>query len=120
MAPKKTIYLSGPMSNLPNFNFPMFNHWAKYWRERGYKVINPAENLKWLGHCTCLPWEFYIIYDMFILWITRPTHIFMLQNWELSTGAQIEILFCNKKNAKILYETPPAELREYNNEEDYQ
>ena len=117
MVTKKTIYLSGPMSGIPNFNFPTFNFWEKYFTSQGYKVINPARQMFGI---TWLPWEFYIIYDMFILWITRPTHIFMLQNWELSTGAQIEILFCNKKNAKILYEMPPAEFREYNNEEDYQ
>lgn len=37
------IYLAGPMSNIPHFNFPAFNAAAKYLRECGHSVFNPAE-----------------------------------------------------------------------------
>jgi len=36
-------YISGPMTGLPEHNFPAFNAAAAYYRERGFEVINPAE-----------------------------------------------------------------------------
>ena len=40
----KRIYLSGPMSGLPDSNVPLFNAEAARLRARGYEVVNPAEN----------------------------------------------------------------------------
>ena len=38
-----TIYLAGPMTGIPNLNFPLFNSEAARLRALGYVVINPAE-----------------------------------------------------------------------------
>lgn len=38
------IYLSGPMTGLPDFNYPAFNAEAARLRSLGYTVENPAEN----------------------------------------------------------------------------
>ena len=40
----KRLYLSGPMSGLPDSNVPTFNAEAERLRARGYEVVNPAEN----------------------------------------------------------------------------
>ncbi len=40
----KTIYISGPMSGLPECNYPAFNAAAAHLRALGYSVENPAEN----------------------------------------------------------------------------
>ena len=37
------IYLCGPMSNVPHFNFPRFDAAAELLRERGHHVVSPAE-----------------------------------------------------------------------------
>lgn len=42
-APQR-IYLSGPMTGLPDFNYPAFNAEAARLRALGYHVENPAEN----------------------------------------------------------------------------
>lgn len=38
-----TLYLAGPMSGYPQFNYPEFHRIAKELREAGYKIISPAE-----------------------------------------------------------------------------
>ena len=38
------IYIAGPMSGLPDFNYPAFNAEASRLRALGYHVENPATN----------------------------------------------------------------------------
>ena len=42
--PIRTLYLAGPMSGLPQFNYPAFGHAAVTLRGLGYAVLNPADN----------------------------------------------------------------------------
>lgn len=39
----KSIYIAGPMQNIPHFNFPRFNAVAKMLRLCGHTICNPAE-----------------------------------------------------------------------------
>jgi hypothetical protein len=39
-----SVYLSGPMSNIPEFNFPLFDSAAEWLRTQGYHVYSPADN----------------------------------------------------------------------------
>lgn len=40
----KSIYVSGPMTGLPMFNFPSFDAVAAILREQGHNVFSPADN----------------------------------------------------------------------------
>ncbi len=37
------LYLAGPMTGIPRFNFPMFDVWAAHLRGAGFKVLSPHE-----------------------------------------------------------------------------
>jgi hypothetical protein len=39
----KTLYIAGPMSNIPQFNFPLFEAVAVALREDGWTIISPHE-----------------------------------------------------------------------------
>jgi hypothetical protein len=44
------IYLAGPMSYLPEFNYPAFDKAAKKLRQAGHEVFNPADNDREKGY----------------------------------------------------------------------
>jgi hypothetical protein len=48
------LYLAGPMTGLPDFNYPAFNSAAGRLRAAGFEVLNPADNKPeipdWVGY----------------------------------------------------------------------
>lgn len=88
---RETSYLSGPMSGLPDSNFPQFDRYAKALRELGFSVINPAENF---GGRTDLPREEYLRKDFSqILSLPKGNgRVFFMPGWKGSKGASLEYL----------------------------
>jgi len=88
------VYLAGPMSSIPDFNFPAFYAAAAALRREGHEVFCPAEeDLKEWGtleqvrknanYRTCLRKD--------LLWILDHAEaIAFLPGWEQSRGAVIE------------------------------
>lgn len=83
---KGVVYISGPMTGLPNFNFDNFNRVAKYLRALGYEVINPAENF---NGKTDLPRDEYMRED--IKNVMDANTIVVLDGWTESKGAVTEV-----------------------------
>ena len=78
------VYIAGPMSGLPDYNYPAFNAEAARLRALGYEVFNPAENPKpepetWQGYMR-----------MAIAQLIQVDRVALLPNWDLSRGARVE------------------------------
>lgn len=80
------FYLSGPMTGLPDFNYPAFNENAAWLRAKGLQVINPAENF---GGNEELPREEYMRRDVEDL--LRADAIILMDDWYKSAGSRLEL-----------------------------
>lgn len=80
------LYLAGPMSGLPDFNYPTFDRYARLLREKDFEVFNPAEAHN--GE-TGLPLAKYFETDL--PEVCRADGIAVLPGWRESKGATIEV-----------------------------
>ena len=91
------LYLSGPMTEIAEFNFPKFNYVAKQIRSNHtYQVINPAE---WFEGRTDLPRAAYMRMD--IKNILNADGIVMLDGWQHSKGAKLEFAIAKELDLEI-------------------
>lgn len=79
------IYLAGPMTGLPDYNYPAFREAAEKLRERGWKVLSPAENY---NGDTSLPRYMYMRKNIKLL--LKAEGIVLLPGWQDSEGAKLE------------------------------
>jgi hypothetical protein len=77
------VYLSGPMTGLPDLNTPAFTAVAAMLRARGIVVFNPAEH----EHLT---WEGALARDLATILTGGIDALVMLKGWEQSRGARLE------------------------------
>lgn len=84
-----TVYLSGPMTGLPELNFPTFHAAARALRTLGYSVLNPAEfKTATDGMTEAEAWRSYMQVDIKAL--VDCDAIVMLPGWPESRGATLE------------------------------
>lgn len=91
-------YLAGPMTGLPELNFPAFHSVAAFLRSRGEVVVNPAE----INPDVDADWLECMLED--IKQLSKCDAIYMLNGWTNSYGAQIEYLVAKKLGLTIEYE----------------
>lgn len=93
----KAIYISGPMTGLPNLNRSAFNTVAALLRDAGHTVINPVE----IGES--LPagatWHDFMRADIAAL--CRADTLVLLPGWERSAGAQLELHIAHRLGLEI-------------------
>lgn len=78
------IYLAGPMTGLPELNFPAFHALAAKLRARGIHVVNPAE----INPDHSMPWAECMRRD--IAQLCTCNAIALLPGWKTSKGATLE------------------------------
>lgn len=79
------VYLSGPMTGLPNFNYDAFNAAAAQLRAAGFHVENPAEN----PHPECRSWQAYM--RLAVAQLATCDRIVVLPGWSYCKGAKLEV-----------------------------
>jgi hypothetical protein len=80
------VYVSGPMTGMPNLNFPAFHRAAARLRADGHRVVNPAE----LATGMDADWHDCLRVDL-IAMLHSCDRIALLPGWECSRGAVLEM-----------------------------
>jgi len=91
------VYVAGPMTGLPEFNFPAFNAAAAMLRAQGLHVENPAEH----GIVDGADWADYLHYDLGRLATCSEIHL--LPGWSKSRGAALEALCAHTLGMNVTY-----------------
>ena len=93
----KQIYLSGPMTGLPELNFPAFHSAAQKLRGLGYVVTNPAE----LDHDPNSSWQKCMRNDLKAM--LDCDVLVLLEGWERSSGAHLEVHIAHRIGMEIIF-----------------
>lgn len=90
------IYIAGPMTGLPEYNYPAFNTEARRLRDLGHTVLNPAE--------TVLENPSYAAYmRRGIAQVLEAEAVLMLPGWSVSSGAKTEFAVAESLGLEILF-----------------
>ena len=105
MSTKKRYYLAGPMTGIPQFNFPLFDRAATALRARGIDVVSPAEldrpetreaalkspdgNPEHYGTDVKETWGDFLARDVKIV-ADEVDGLVLLPGWDRSLGARLE------------------------------
>ncbi|QKV52621.1 DUF4406 domain-containing protein [Comamonas antarctica] len=92
----KRVYLAGPMSGLPELNYPAFNAKAAELRARGWHVENPAEN----PAPPCGTWQGYMRMSLWQLMTCEA--IYLMPGWAASKGAAMEFSVAQQLGLEII------------------
>lgn len=93
------IYISGPMTGIPEYNRPEFNRHATKLRNEGHSVFNPAECKIPDGKPET--WENYMREDIRML--SECDTIALLPGWEKSRGASIELFIATTIGLSVIH-----------------
>lgn len=91
------VYVSGPMTGLPDLNFPAFNAAAERLRDFGHEVVNPAE----FDQGPEPTWESCMRKDIAAL--MRCDAVATLPGWGQSRGARLEVHNAEQLGMTILH-----------------
>lgn len=99
----KQIYIAGPMSGYPEFNFPAFFAAQAEFEAKGYKVWNPANKDQEAGvvsdesyatgddqQLMKSGWDFKETFHWDVTKVIYSDAIYMLNGWQFSPGAIAE------------------------------
>jgi nucleoside 2-deoxyribosyltransferase len=94
------IYIAGPMTGLPEHNYPAFNREAEFLRRQGWEVVNPAE--LWPNFEGAVR-DLTEVVKLDLAMLCECDTIYMLRGWERSAGARTEHAVAVWLNLEILY-----------------
>lgn len=92
----QVIYISGPMTGLPNYNREAFFKKAMELRREGYTVLTPSVLPAGLSDVAYM--------DICLAMVRSAEAVYMLSGWESSAGAVAEHALASKLALTIIYE----------------
>ena len=89
------VYISGPMTGLPELNVPAFNEAAAKLRQAGHVAVNPAE----INPSADADWHACMRADIKAL--CDCDTLVLLPGWQHSKGAQLELHIAHRLGMRI-------------------
>lgn len=105
------VYLAGPMTGIPQFNFPAFDAASSDLQARGLEVVSPAEldnpetrrmalaskdGAPGSGSANGETWGDFLARDVKLLADSPLDAVIVLPGWERSRGARLETFVANR------------------------
>lgn len=100
-----TVYLSGPMTGLPEWNFPAFTEAAARLRERGMAVVSPHEKDLESGFDPATDGEDFDLraaLEWDVEAVLRSDAVVVLPGWEDSPGCAVEVITAEGMGIPVL------------------
>lgn len=94
--PNMTVYVSGPMTGIPEHNYPAFETARKQLVNDGFTVLCPAE----AGQVDGWTWEQYLTRDLRM--VLDADALVTLPGWENSRGAKLEIYVASTLGKRVV------------------
>ena len=105
------VYIAGPMTGIPQFNYPAFLEAADQLRAAGYEVVSPAELddpedraaalgspnglMSEFNSASSQTWGDFLARDVKLLADDGVEAVVVLPGWERSRGARLETFVAN-------------------------
>lgn len=123
------LYIAGPMTGIPQFNFPAFDAAAEDLRNNGHEIVSPAElddpesraaamaspdGAPGSGSSNGETWGDFLARDVKLIADTDIDGIVTLPGWEKSRGARLETFvahLCGKPLYRLAHIRPYARLQ---------
>lgn len=105
----RKLYVAGPMTGYPGFNYAAFRSAATSLRALGYTVEDPSEHFD--GQ-TGLPREIYLASDVTAL-LTECWGVCLLEGWAGSPGARLEVALAQLHGLAVMEYLGPGILPRY-------
>lgn len=122
-----TVYISGPMTGIPLYNWPAFEDAARRLRELGHTVLSPTELDEEAGDVlvfrehytdpgvwpkvvdvqTTATFDFRATIERDLLAVDESDAVYMLKGWDESLGARIELDRAKALGLRVVYEDNP-------------
>lgn len=93
-----TVYVAGPMSGHPNYNFDAFHEASRRLREVGVVVMSPAETA---GQIKVMPRSWYFRFDFAV--IANVDAVIVLPEWWTSGGAMSEVIYATEVGVPVYF-----------------
>lgn len=107
LRPGMTVYVSGKMRGVADYNRWQFRNWSKRLEEAGFHAVNPME----IGDSIATPEEIdsnpelvEMVLEADIAALRKCDAIFMLRGWETSEGARMELRVALEMGVPVVQE----------------